>query len=158
MNQNFSGVYSPGRKPQKKDNWMSCGIFFWSKKNASPLPSCFPPFCLFLLPLYLSLTSLVTLLFSLHHSLFPLCLSDEEKTFFFFFSGLTEQKVECLFLVTASFHILLHKRPFPLEAQRWSCCKRRQPGRPAKLARPATNNAYTGRRGGADLGGFASKT
>lgn len=64
---------------------MSCGIFFWSKKNASPFPSCFPPFSLSLLPLYLSLTSLVTVLFSLHYSLFSLCLSAEENNFFFFF-------------------------------------------------------------------------
>lgn len=136
---------------------MGCGIF-WSKKNASPFPSCFPPFSLSLLPLYLSLTSFVTVLFSLHYSLFPLCLSDEENNLFFFFFGLTELKVECLFLVTASFHILQQKRPFPLEAQRWSCCKRREPGWPAKLARPPTNKAHSCLRGGADPGGFASET
>ena len=83
MNQNFSGVCSPDRKPLRKDSWMSCGIFFWSKKNASPFPSCFPPFSLSLLPLYLSLTSLVTVLFSLHYSLFSWVFLMRKIIFFF---------------------------------------------------------------------------
>ena len=104
------------------------------------LPSSLSVFSLFCFP-----TSCVNLLFSPHSFLFSFVSLFLRRKMMLCFS-FTEQKVEdgvrissyCWFLCP-----LAKKRPFPLEAQRWSCCKRRKPDRPAAPGGPPAHTTQT---------------
>lgn len=109
---------------------------------------CFPDFLpssLSLFSLLLSLTSCVSLLFFSQFFPFFLCVSLSEggNKFMFQFHEQKVLRMECIFLVVTGFHILQQKRPFPLETQRWSCCKRRKPDRPASAGRPPAHTRQT---------------